>query len=272
MKFKITLAVLLLATVVALPIFAQESSAVANKPSKFDEFGEVSESEFGPKLKNFFDALRESEDRQGFIVLYGGASETPFKQTDYYLSRRVRALYKYIQRRFDDPRITFARGGLRETPSVELWIGPRGAEYPFSKEPVAPAKKIKNKLELLGAEKFDFAAAKSSAAENGASIKSRKSDADFARVLSDGLKKDGGDRRAVLIFYADEDKFDVEKSRQTIEKLLQNYAKNGELDTSRVRIVYGGYREKPEIETWILAAADGIEPEPVPDFKVAGKN
>jgi hypothetical protein len=274
MRNKLALVLLILLTTIT--VFGQETRIP--QPTKFDEFGDVDEREFGPKLKSFYDAVRSTQNSQGFLIVYGGLSETPFKQTDYYLSRKVRALLKYAGRGYDAPQVTVAYGGLREKPVTELWIGAYGSEFPVSKERVEPLKKLD--AELVGTEKLNFEQARIrsenrspattiEAVSDGTIKKRKKYGADFPQDLSRLLKKDAK-FRAVLIFYADEESFDIEKSRQLVEGFLTKDFEAAGLDASRVKIVYGGYRERPEVEIWLLPAANGVEPEPVPDFKTAG--
>ncbi len=252
--------------------------------TKFENFGNISEKEFAPILKKFINLLRKSDSLQGEVVFYNSFNDSPFKQTAYFARRKTRTYSMYLSNEWlNQPRITYTFGGLREKMTTELWLVPVGGEHPQIINSGELAKDERYKLEILGTERIDFneAKLKKEAKENVCSynpfiiesefeLETESDSKDFAKELAEVLGRDKT-WRAVLIFYADEDEYDIQKSRQEIEGLLQPYVKTSSLDLNRVKITFGGYRANPEIESWVVNK-NGIEPEPMPDEKFEVEN
>jgi len=246
--------------------------------TKFDNFGDISEKEFAPKLKKFFNLLRKSNSLQGNVVFYNNLNDSPFKQTNYFARRKTQIYSMYLSNEYDSPRITYVFGGLREKMTTELWLVPVGGESPQIINSGELAKGEKYKLEILGTEKINFNEAKLKAEvkededsnDTEFELEAQLNSKDFAKELAEVLSRDKT-WRAVLIFYADEDEYDIQNSRQIIESLLQPYVKTSNLDLNRVKIIYGGYRVNCEIEIWVVNK-NGIEPEPMPDEKIKEEN
>ena len=271
--------------------------------TKFDSFGNISEKEFAGKLKNFVNLLRRSDSLQGYVIFYNSFNDSPFKQTAYFARRKTRTYSMYLPNEYDPPQVTFIFGGLRAKITTELWLVPIGGEPPQVINSGELAKDERYKLEILGTERIDFNAVKlkkeikengdagdeselkletrqqqpcsyrrdeDSNGESELEPETESDSKDFAKELAEVLSRDKT-WRASLIFYADEDDYDIQKSRQIIESLLQPYVKTSSLDLSRVKIIFGGYRANPEIEVWVINK-NGIEPEPMPDEKIKEEN
>ncbi len=276
---------LIIVFVLFLRLSAQENAADFNQaPSevkqaeKFDEFGNIAERDFAPKLKKFFAALRENNRLLGYVITYGDIHDTPFRQTNYFDGIRAEKYFRYLSCRcYDPPRLTFISGGLRENAVTELWLVPPDSELPEPKKSVQRPRELSEKLLLFGRYRINLSKAviKKDAPEDsepeavddeGLPTPSESYTKDFLRGLPELLNRDKS-WRAVLIFYFDEAEFDMQKSRQMLEKQLQEYQRKFGLDLRRVKIVFGGYRINSEIENWIFPK-DGIEPEPTPDEKI----
>lgn len=255
--------------------------------TKFDNFGDISEKEFAPKLKKFISLLRKNDNLlrkndslQGYVVFYNSFNDSPFKQTTYFARRKTQTYSMYLSNAYDPARITYIFGGLREKITTELWLVPVGGERPQIINSGELAKGERYKLERLGTERISFNEAKlkeevkenedSDDTESELELETESNSKDFAKELVEVLSRDKT-WRAVLIFYADEDEYDIQKSRQIIESLLQPYVKTSSLDLNRVKIIFGGYRANPEIESWVVNK-NGIEPEPMPDEKIEEEN
>ncbi len=257
---------------------------IIKQTTKFDNFGDISEKEFAPKLKKFISLLRKSDSLQGYVVFYNSFNDSPFKQTNYFARRKTQTYSMYLSNEWlNQPRITYIFGGLREKITTELWLVPVDGERPQIINSGELAKGERYKLEILGTERIDFneAKLKKEAKKNVCSynpyniesefeLETESDSKDFAKELDEVLSRDKT-WRAVLIFYADEDEYDIQKSRQIIESLLQPYVKTFRLDLNRVKIIFGGYRANPEIESWVVNK-NGIEPEPMPDEKIEEDN
>lgn len=255
----------------------ESDSDLANlkETTKFDDFGDISEKEFAPKLTKFYWLLRKSNDLRGYVIFYSSDNSSSFKQTSHFADGKMRSYQKYLDCGcIDSMRLTLVRGGLREKTTTELWLVPTGGIKPQIINSGELIKDARYKLELLGTKKLNLNEAKIKVEviededwENEKSEIEFEAEAeDFAEELTEILSRDKT-WRAVLIFYADKDEYDIDKSRQIIDSQLQSFVKNSKLDLSRVKIMFGGYRRVPEIETWIVNK-NGIEPEPMPDEKI----
>lgn len=245
--------------------------AEIKQTTKFGEFGDIGEKEFAPKLKDFSAILRKN-NLQGVVVFYNSFNGTPFQKTKYFAERKTQTYSKYFNSGYEPSRITFVLGGLREKMTTELWFVPSEEQLPQIVNSGELAKDERYRLEKLETGQVYFARAKREPenAENDETddekIIDYREDADFAKDLTDILSRDKT-WRAVLIFYADADDYDTEMIKELIENQLQQYAKSSKLDLNQVKIIYGGYRLLPELETWIINK-NGIEPEAMPDEKI----
>jgi hypothetical protein len=90
-----------------------------------DEFGNIPYEEVGARLDQFFTALRNEPNAQGYIINYG---------TDREKSRREAHLKRRIAiRKYDASRITFIRDGTNPNGAgawTKFWIVPPGATAP----------------------------------------------------------------------------------------------------------------------------------------------
>jgi hypothetical protein len=251
-------------------VSAQEAAKpAATQLVKFDEFGDVSAREYGPKINHFVEALRKSDSATGYVVFYNCFNESAFKRTKFYAQRKTETYTRFFSDRYDPPRVTFILGGLREKMTVELWIVPLAGPEPGARNAVGYDEGEREKLETLGAGYLDLEEAKTKIeppGENyiGNARRQTKPEAkDFAAEIDEVLGRDPA-WRAVVIFYANKDEYDIDRSRRLIENRL---AKTAGLDRERVKLVYGGFRTVPALESWIVNAG-GIEPEPVPEEKI----
>ncbi len=55
-----------------------------------------------------------------------------------------------------------------------------------------------------------------------------------------------------MVFYTDDETFDVSKLREHIERGIRQLAKDTTISSDRFKIVFGGYRSIIEIEMWIM--------------------
>jgi hypothetical protein len=67
----------------------------------------------------------------------------------------------------------------------------------------------------------------------------------------------------VIFFYADEERYDIAKVRQFVETGRDRLAGSSSIKSGRLRVVFGGYREFPEVEFWFVPAR-GKDPVPSP--------
>lgn len=290
------------AAVVAQEQIENPESPEITQTTKFDDFGPVGDCDLGARLDNFLIALRNYPAAKGYIIFYRGADELPAQQTDEFAGRVLSMYSNHLRfRRFPPERVTTIDGGFRSERVTELWLVPPGGEIPQPSDTVEKPEQPKNKalliernyLELAGAEIPEpeesveetetevvwdgtvepVAPFKSSETntekenQTGAEIEEETAPEEeffewtsgyFANIL-----KEDKSARGRVIFYADETVYDLTKARAIVEKGMQNLAKETELDLRRVKIIFGGYREAPEVEFWIVPrGAKKPKPEP----------
>lgn len=77
------------------------------------------------------------------------------------------------------------------------------------------------------------------------------------------LLKANSDARGTIVFYADDQEYDLSIAKSLIEDWLQRTAKNSGLDLTRVAVVYGGYRESLKAEFWFVPKrGEAVIPKP----------
>jgi hypothetical protein len=244
----------------------------AKATEKFDEFGDIPAREFAPKLKKFLDVI--VRDRSiGYIVFYSGYNTDPFKNGRYYVDRRKRSIFRYLERWHGEPRITMIDGPTLAQGRTELWIAAPGGGSPkieAAVELIRPrdtATKTEGMPALIYGKEIDLDEALLEPEENRddpdeePAIFPKRNEIDLSFRFLNTLKENSGR----LIFYLDENVYDLQRARALMEKRL--LAEAGPTISKRVKIIYGGYREQPEAEVWDVLP-NGIEPEPVADEKI----
>jgi hypothetical protein len=79
------------------------------------------------------------------------------------------------------------------------------------------------------------------------------------------------DARGVIIFYADEEYYDVGKLRAYIEEGKRRIADAAKLSPAKIKVVFGGYRSNPQTEFWIVPKK-GERPKPTPEERETEEN
>ncbi len=259
------------------PVSAQKKNAnflltdatELKETTKFDEFGDISEKEFAPKLKKYFEVLKQNKKLRGVVIFYNSFNHNLFRQTEHFEQIKIRSYFEYLTcRSYESPRITIIKGGFFDKMLTELWLVPTDAKLPEPKNSdYKPPQNLKYQLELLKTEGFDFSEAKLKKGEDSEENEEvSEKDYYFDEILSDVLSKDES-WHGVLIFYADDTEFDINIIREKIIKFL----KEQKTDLNRLKIIYGGYRKNSEIESW-LVPNNGFEPEAMPQEKIEVEN
>lgn len=70
--------------------------------------------------------------------------------------------------------------------------------------------------------------------------------------------------RGVIIFYGDDQRFDIQKIHALVAEGVDRVAKSASLKGSRIEIVFGGYRASANVEFWIVPK-NGKDPVPTPE-------
>ena len=71
------------------------------------------------------------------------------------------------------------------------------------------------------------------------------------KKYGEALKKDET-AQGVLVFYADENYYDIARLTSFVEEGRNRIAGNAEIDAGRIQVVFGGYRGLAQIECWIV--------------------
>lgn len=69
--------------------------------------------------------------------------------------------------------------------------------------------------------------------------------------------------RGVIVLYADENYYDVERLMAFVEEGRNRIAEKSAVSGDRIQVVYGGYRAVPQLELWVVP--QGSMPELKPD-------
>ncbi len=74
--------------------------------------------------------------------------------------------------------------------------------------------------------------------------------------------------KGILIFYADDQRYDIGKLRQFVEQGRNLLAEHAPIRAARMRIEFGGYRDEPQVEFWVMPTK-GKAPVAKPDERPA---
>ena len=83
------------------------------------------------------------------------------------------------------------------------------------------------------------------------------------RYFADDVKKRDG-ASGVMIFYADDQFYDISRLHAFIEQGRDRITGKAELDVRQIEVIFGGYRGRAQIEYYIVPEG-GIGPEPKPE-------
>ncbi len=78
--------------------------------------------------------------------------------------------------------------------------------------------------------------------------------------------KDQKDASGVIIFYADDQIYDINKLQTFIDEGRRKIAKEASISPAKIQIVFGGYRSSVEAEFWIMPK-NGAFPTPTPETR-----
>lgn len=233
--------------------------------TKVEEFGDIGEKEFAPKLRKFAELITKNDSAQGYVIFYNDFNSTPFKKTKYFADAKLISYADYLQRRYD-PRIAYVSGGLREKMTTELWIVPLNGATPMPSGALDYAKREKYKLDTLGTKNLNLDKASLLLSDEEKEKSEEPDYMNFSKELAEVLNQDKT-WRAVLFFYADKEEFDIQKSSKIIEDKIKVDFAEKDSDFNQVKIIFGGYKRQPQIDIWIVPK-NGIEPEALPDEKL----
>ena len=76
--------------------------------------------------------------------------------------------------------------------------------------------------------------------------------------------KNHKDSRGLIIFYADEQEYDLGKIQTHIEQGVRRITKSAEISPDKIQVIFGGYRNFIEAEFWIIPKK-AEQPQPKPE-------
>jgi hypothetical protein len=257
----------------------------------FDRFPALTECDLRGRLDSFLVALRDNPAAKGYIIFYRGADEAPAQQTDVFAVRVLNLYANHVRlRRFPPERVFTLDGGFRATSMTELWFVPPGGEMPKPSDTIEKPAQPKNKallvesniMELPGAEIPEPEESGEETESQQETVENREAKNEVAETETEAetepeveffewtsgyfaeLLKTDKSVKGRVIFYLDETVYDLAKARAIVERGMRNLAKESETDLSRVKIIFGGYRESPEIEFWAVPRG-AKKPKPTPE-------
>lgn len=243
-----------------------DDTSEIKQATKIDEFGDISEMDFAPRLREFAEIMRKNDSATGYVIFYNDFNATPFKKTQYFAKAKMRSYANYARFGYDSPRLVLVAGGLREKMTTQLWLVPSGEEVPTISGALNYAARERYKLDTLGTKNVNLDKASLILSEEEKAKSEDPEYMNFSKELAEVLKQDKT-WRAVLFFYADKDEFDIQKSQKVIEDKIKVDFEEKKADLNQVKIIFGGYRRQPQIDIWIVPI-NGIEPEAMPDEKI----
>jgi hypothetical protein len=253
------IALVFLALLLFNPISAQTSNDGARK---FDEFGDAQLSDIAARLDNFANALQNEPQMKGFLIVYRSRRDLPGLS-----SSLVAWLKNYLvyNRGFSLERIIAVDGGVAARGvSQELWLVPPGATptprsdaYTTTFEDTNSPRKFYEAIYYatsFSPESYSFDISNSF---EGFSEALRREPRSWAYLIAyTGYRIEKWEE------YNDEGRVIKHGRRKLIEpirvarkQLARDKAilvNEYRIPASRIKVIYGGYREAPIMELWIV--------------------
>lgn len=288
--FRIIFLLTILMSSVAL---AQNANIQKSEAVIIDEFGPLGHCDMGARLDNFLVTLMEQPNAKGYIIFYEGKDALPSRIEKSF----GEILYmNYIRTRsFDLSRITLITS-YRDEMATELWIVPENAAPPQPRDYIPkpeisldktllydrsaldlyddldlllPHKKAELEEPFKGDEEISeettvepISQETKLTAEELEDLKFHWTSKEFGEFLEKNKKMQG-----VIMFYADDQEFDVNKVTSRLEEGKRRIAKAANIAPERMQIIFGGYKSYVQIEFWAVPEK-GKFPEAQPEERI----
>jgi hypothetical protein len=125
MKFVPAILLSFFCLALAACVVAQDATKTAPQPTKFAEFGKMSQAGVKEKMDGFLVELAKDQSAQGYIINSGSPKQIS--------ARRMQIMHSITFLKFDSLRITFVDGFPEKTMRTVMWIVPPGAAPPTPK-------------------------------------------------------------------------------------------------------------------------------------------
>lgn len=293
--FKILLLILVAA---CSTVFSQEVGSQNYEAQKIDEFDSLTECDLRSRLDNFLVELTRQPYAIGYIFFYQGENALPSEIEN---PKRAERLYlNHINmRRFDANRIVLNNYYRKET-ATELWIVPENAAPPTPTGTIEKPKVSLDKTLLYDRGYIDFEYDSDNSlnfllphkkaeyekmfepSEEFAEEVTEETNTEETKLSAEELEeiKFGwtSDRfgafleknkkmKGVIMFYADDQEYDIGKVTSHIEEGKQRIAKAANIKPERMKVVFGGYKSYIQIEFWAVPEK-GNSPVPEPEERI----
>jgi hypothetical protein len=235
--------------------FGQEKQ----KAELIDEFGKICSEDLMARYDGFMNHLQNDPSAQGYIIFYGDSSvEGRNLKFIHYLTE-----YYPVVRGFDKSRLRLLRGANRNQMSIQFWVVPSGAITPKPNNEFTSIKITSTTLYDKNWADFNNWSGEINIysegfLELGCEFSPNRNG--FATILLSNA-----DLTGYLIIYT---KFG--KTRKHADKIagyaLKELTKTFKIPQNRLKTIYGGNRQEPEIEFWFVPSNDK-PPIPAPDKK-----
>ncbi len=189
------------------------------KAVKIDEFETATNGYVKMKMDYFYTELGNNPSAQGIIFNYGTDREIAIRE------KQIRVSIQW--RKFDAARITFVRGGFRETVKTEFWMVPPGAENP---QPDSTAQKF-DEFKTID---YEY---------------TLNSIQNFYVTLGENPNWQG-----IILNYGSPNEIAARERR------LKKYITAWNLILSRVTFKTGGFEKAGRTELWLIQVKDNNEP------------
>lgn len=265
-----------------------------NKTELVDEFPILPECDFGARIDSLFIVLQSNPESKGHIIFYRGSEGLPLHHSDSFLKIQERRIKYYVEARgFDAKRLIVTDGGFVKGDSFinRLWVVPKNGESPKHLERVSKPEFPTDKAYLADNRSLQIY---KSSIEYINEISESDTDLiyyEYTEVIDESekdleseiedyywvshffverLEKDKKSS-GIIFFYADLEEYNLGMAEEIIRKQLKKYSKENKADLSRFRLVYGGYRDYPQAEFWIVPDKTS-DPTPSPEIKNKKEN
>ena len=278
----VVVSTLLAAVVTTFSQTPADASARKPLPIKFAEVGAIESCEFREGIRRFMRELSNQPNNQGYIINYG---------SDHEVGRRERFITNEVAfRKYDRSRITLVRGGFKSKPATELWLIPPGADNPQISGGGEEPPSVSSDIGPVVVKQFSYVIEEfvlDSVRDKEEDEKEEVTEPNLApddEEVESSEENESSDNKAVawndtprfdwvaagigddlaatprttgvMIFYADDRRYDIVKVTSLVEEARNLLAKDARIAASRLEVKFGGYRETPEVEFWILQPRD----------------
>jgi hypothetical protein len=255
LRFKKSISAMLLILSLESASVAQ-SPAESNLPRKVDSYGAIACDDAMARLDSFAIHLQNEPNSQGYIVVYRERNGLLGK----YLNHMDFAKeYLVATRGISPERLATVSGGYRDNLTTEFWIA--------SKDNPIPVTNTAIEENTRASRKFDEGFADYSMYEGKPLLWT--SDlcglgAIYLRAYAKQLRSEPKSKGYIIVYTEHGKRFS--RWRVMARLLRDEMVKEHKIDVNRIVTVYGGRREIPEAELWIVS--EGVStPKPTPKSK-----